>query len=102
MAKQALLDVLEQTIGKYVRNLDANSLNLAVWSGKIELHGLELDVDAVNAELDRQAALTPNLAIPFRVTSLRKPHAICAIFQPVLNQTIGRWMYGRTDGFLRP
>jgi vacuolar protein sorting-associated protein 13A/C len=69
MAKQALLDVLEQTIGKYVRNLDANSLNLAVWSGKIELHGLELDVDAVNAELDRQAALTPNLAIPFRFTS---------------------------------
>ncbi|GAX23749.1 hypothetical protein FisN_12Hh327 [Fistulifera solaris] len=69
MAKQALLDVLEQTIGKYVRNLDANSLNLAVWSGKIELHGLELDIDAVNAELDRQAALTPNLAIPFRFTS---------------------------------
>jgi vacuolar protein sorting-associated protein 13A/C len=69
MAKQALLDVLEQTIGKYVSNLDANSLNLAVWSGKIELHGLELDVDAVNAELDRQAALTPNLAIPFRFTS---------------------------------
>lgn len=69
MAKQALLDVLEQTIGKYVRNLDANSLNLAVWSGKIELHGLELDIDAVNAELDRQAALAPNLAIPIRFCS---------------------------------
>ena len=67
MAKKALLDVLEHTIGKYVRNLDAESLNVAVWSGKIELSSLELDVAAVNAELDRQAAEAPNLAIPFRV-----------------------------------
>lgn len=67
MAKQALLDVLEQTIGKYVKNLDAESLNVAVWSGKIELHSLELNVEAVNAQLDRQAALTPNLDIPFRI-----------------------------------
>ena len=67
MAKKALLDVLEQTIGKYVRNLDAESLNVAVWSGKIELHSLEVDIDAVNGELDRQASMAPNLAIPFRV-----------------------------------
>jgi hypothetical protein len=69
MAKKALLDVLEQTIGKYVKNLDAESLNVAVWSGKIELHSLELDVDAVNSELDRQAAEAPNLALPFKVVS---------------------------------
>jgi len=69
MAKKALLDVLEQTIGKYVRNLDAESLNVAVWSGKIELHALELDCDSVNAELARQAAEAPNLAVPFRVVS---------------------------------
>ena len=67
MAKKALLDVLEQTIGKYVRNLDAESLNVAVWSGKIALNSLELDVEAVNLELDRQAAETPNLALPFKV-----------------------------------
>lgn len=67
MAKKALLDVLEQTIGKYVRNLDAESLNVAVWSGKIALTNLELDVDAVNAELDRQAAEAPNLAVPLEV-----------------------------------
>ena len=67
MAKQALLDVLEQSIGKYVKNLDAESLNVAVWSGKIELHSLELDVEAVNAELDRQAAEAPNLALPIKV-----------------------------------
>ena len=69
MAKKALLDVLEQTIGKYVKNLDAESLNVAVWSGKIELNNLELDVAAVNAELDRQAAETPNLALPLQVLS---------------------------------
>jgi vacuolar protein sorting-associated protein 13A/C len=69
MAKKALLDVLEQTIGKYVKNLDAESLNVAVWSGKIELHDLLLDCDSVNAELSRQAAEAPNLAVPFRVTA---------------------------------
>jgi len=69
MAKKALLDVLEQTIGKYVKNLDAESLNVAVWSGKIELNNLELDVAAVNAELDRQATETPNLALPLQVLS---------------------------------
>jgi Vacuolar sorting-associated protein 13, N-terminal/N-terminal region of Chorein or VPS13/Repeating coiled region of VPS13 len=61
MAKKALLDVLEQTIGKYVRNLDAESLNVAVWSGQMELSALELDADAVNAALA--------LALPFRVVS---------------------------------
>ena len=69
MAKKALLDALEQTIGKYVKNLDAESLNVAVWSGKIELNSLELDVDACNAELDRHAADAPNLALPLRVVS---------------------------------
>jgi vacuolar protein sorting-associated protein 13A/C len=69
MAKQALLDVLEQTIGRYVVDLDAQSLNVAVWSGHIELKALELNVVAVNSFLDRQAAEAPNLAIPFRVVS---------------------------------
>lgn len=69
MAKKALLDVLEQTIGKYVKNLDAESLNVAVWSGKIELHSLELDVDSVNTQLDERAADAPNLAVPFKILS---------------------------------
>ncbi|KAG7361574.1 vacuolar sorting-associated protein 13, N-terminal domain containing protein [Nitzschia inconspicua] len=71
MAKKALLDVLEQTIGKYVKNLDAESLNVAVWSGKIELQSLELDVESVNAQLQQRAANAPNLALPFRVLSGR-------------------------------
>lgn len=67
MAKKAILDVLENTIGKYVLNLDSESLNVGVWSGKIELHSLQLDVKSINAELAKKAAEAPNLALPFRV-----------------------------------
>ena len=67
MAKKAILEVLESTIGRYVLNLDAESLNVAVWSGKIELQSLQLDIDAVNNELSRRAHEAPNLASPFRV-----------------------------------
>ena len=71
MAKKAILDVLESTIGKYVKNLDSESLNVALWNGQIELNSLELNIGAVNAELDRQAAEAPNLALPFRVSGGR-------------------------------
>jgi hypothetical protein len=67
MAKAAILNVLEDTIGRYVVGLDAKSLNVAVWAGKIELQSLQLDVEAVNLELARQAAEAPKFAIPFRV-----------------------------------
>ena len=64
MAKAVLLDVLEKTIGKYVLNLDTNSLNVALWSGKIELHSLQLNTAAVNQEL---AQVQP--PVPFHVQS---------------------------------
>ena len=67
MAKQAILDVLEKTIGKYVKNLDAESLNVAIWKGQIDLSSLELNTDAINVELARRAIESPNLAVPFRV-----------------------------------
>src|SRR6056300_236220 len=67
MAKKAILEVLESTIGKYVHNLDSESLNVAIWSGKIELHSLQLDTHAVNSELLRRAIDAPNLACPFKV-----------------------------------
>jgi len=67
MAKKALLGVLENTIGKYVQDLDAEKLNLGLWSGQVELHDLQLDVVKCNAELDRQAAEAPNLAVPLKV-----------------------------------
>ena len=67
MAKKAILDVLESTIGKYVHNLDAQSLNVAVWSGKVQLSKLELNTEAVNQKLARQAIDSPALAIPLRV-----------------------------------
>jgi len=71
MAKQALLDALRQTIGKYVKNLDAESLNIAFWDGKIELNSLELDVESINSMLDKRAEIAPNLAMPFQVVSGR-------------------------------
>jgi hypothetical protein len=71
MAKAALLDVLEKTIGKYVKNLDPESLSVAVWSGKIELNSLELDVESINSMLDKKAEEAPNLAMPFKVLSGR-------------------------------
>jgi vacuolar protein sorting-associated protein 13A/C len=46
-------------------------LNFAIWGGKVELKSLELNVNAVNAELDRQASQAPNLALPFRVVEGR-------------------------------
>lgn len=51
--------------------MDEEKLNVAVWSGKIELSNLSLDVDAVNNELARQAREAPNLAIPLRVVEGR-------------------------------
>ena len=67
MAKNAILDVLSSTIGRYVKNLDADALNVAVWSGKIELSNLSVNREAVNAELTRRAHEAPNLHVPFRV-----------------------------------
>lgn len=67
MAKAAILNVLEETIGRYVQGLDSKSLNVAVWAGKIELQGLKVDTRAVNRELARQAIDAPNLAVPFRI-----------------------------------
>ena len=52
MAKQALLSVLKNTIGKYVSNLDAESLNVGIWKGQIELHDLTLDLQACQNALD--------------------------------------------------
>ena len=69
MAKAVLLDVLQQTIGKYVKNLDPQSLSVAVWSGKIELNSLELDIESINSMLDKKAEEAPNLAMPFKVLS---------------------------------
>jgi len=69
MAKNVILDVLENTIGRYVLNLDAGSLNVALWSGKVELRNLKLNVDVVNSELHQQAIDAPNLAPPFRLIS---------------------------------
>mmetsp|Transcript_2476 Transcript_2476/g.5220 ORF Transcript_2476/g.5220 Transcript_2476/m.5220 type:complete len:2925 (-) Transcript_2476:1534-10308(-) len=107
MAKKAILEVLESTIGRYVLNLDAESLNVAVWSGKIELQSLQLDVAAVNAELSRRAHEAPNLASPFKVTEgrfetvqLDVPWARLSS-RPVVFRARGLWVYMEPHDFLK-
>ncbi|KAL9187273.1 hypothetical protein ACHAXT_001376 [Thalassiosira profunda] len=107
MAKKAILEVLESTIGRYVLNLDAESLNVAVWSGKIELQSLRLDVAAVNAELARRAHEAPNLASPFRVregrfekVQLDVPWARLSS-RPVVFRASGLWVYMEPHDFLK-
>ncbi|KAK1743056.1 vacuolar protein sorting-associated protein 13 [Skeletonema marinoi] len=106
MAKKAILEVLESTIGKYVHNLDSESLNVAVWSGKIELQSLQLDVHAVNSELSRRAILAPNLACPFKViegrfdkVQLDVPWARLTS-RPVVFRASGLWVYVEPHDFL--
>lgn len=106
MAKKAILEVLESTIGKYVHNLDSESLNVAVWSGKIELQSLQLDIHAVNSELSRRAQLAPNLACPFKViegrfdkVQLDVPWARLTS-RPVVFRASGLWVYVEPHDFL--
>ena len=108
MAKAAILEVLESTIGRYVLNLDAESLNVAVWSGKIELQKLQLDIHAINSELSRKAHEAPNLACPFRVTSgstfdkvsLDVPWARLSS-RPVVFRAKGLYVYMEPHDFLK-
>ncbi|KAL7555198.1 hypothetical protein ACHAWF_018915 [Thalassiosira exigua] len=107
MAKKAILEVLESTIGRYVLNLDAESLNVAVWSGKIELQSLRLDVAAVNSELSRRAHEAPNLACPFRVREgrfesvrLDVPWARLSS-RPVVFRARGLWVHTEPHDFLK-
>lgn len=107
MAKKAILEVLESTIGKYVLNLDAESLNVGVWAGKVELSSLLLDVSAVNSELSRRAHEAPNLACPFRVregrfdrVQLDVPWARLSS-RPVVFRARGLWVFMEPHDFLK-
>mmetsp|Transcript_4276 Transcript_4276/g.8218 ORF Transcript_4276/g.8218 Transcript_4276/m.8218 type:complete len:3387 (-) Transcript_4276:172-10332(-) len=107
MAKKAILEVLESTIGKYVLNLDAESLNVGVWAGKVELQSLQLDVNAVNAELSRRAHEAPNLASPFRVCEGRFEKVQMDVpwarlsSRPVVFRARGLWVYMEPHDFLK-
>ena len=79
---------------------------MAVWSGKIELQSLQLDVHAVNSELSRRAILAPNLACPFKViegrfykVQLDVPWARLTS-RPVVFRASGLWVYVEPHYFL--
>lgn len=72
---------------------------MAIWSGKIELQSLQLDVHAVNSELSRRAQLAPNLACPFKViegrfdkVQLDVPWARLSS-RPVVFRASGLWVF---------
>lgn len=48
MAKELLLSVLVDTLGKYVDGLSVENLKIGVWSGKIELKNLKLKHTALD------------------------------------------------------
>ena len=48
MIKKQLATVLEKAVGKYVEGLNADALNLSIWSGKIELTNLSLKPEALD------------------------------------------------------
>lgn len=57
MAKQAVFEVLNSVLGKYVSNLDVESLSLSIWSGYIELtKGLSINTSEVNRHKLMQAS----------------------------------------------
>ena len=56
--KRVLVSVLRKVLGDYVLGLDAEHLDVSVWSGKVELRDLALDTSALDA-----------LGLPLRVLS---------------------------------
>ena len=79
---------------------------MGVWSGKIELQSLQLDIHAVNSELSRRAQLAPNLACPFKViegkfdkVQLDVPWARLTS-RPVVFRASGLWVYVEPHDFL--
>ena len=51
MAKSAVLDILDSSLGKYIQDLDTETLNLSLWKGQIDFpRSLKLNVDAINQD----------------------------------------------------
>lgn len=49
MARQAVLDILEESLGKYIQDLDVNQLSVSLWKGQIDFpRSLKLDAQAIN------------------------------------------------------
>ena len=55
MAKKILLDVLEQTIGPYVKDPETlkTALNVKLFNGQITLRNLEINAEAINKKIGR-------------------------------------------------
>jgi len=49
MLEQAVAEVLQKTLGAYLKGVDAENLNLSVWSGDVRLRKVELRTEALGA-----------------------------------------------------
>jgi vacuolar protein sorting-associated protein 13A/C len=66
MAKEFLLSVLVDTLGKYVDGLSVENLKVGVWSGKIELKNLKLKqtaLDNLNLPINIKHGRLTNLVV---------------------------------------
>lgn len=66
MAKQLLLNILGDVLGNYVDGLSVENLKLGVWSGKIELHNLQLKrtaLDGLNLPISVSHGSLKNLIV---------------------------------------
>lgn len=48
MLKSTIAAVLERSLGKYVHGLNAEALNLSIWSGKVQISSLRLKKEAID------------------------------------------------------
>ena len=46
MFEGLIADVLTKTIGKYIQDLDTNSINVSIWNGNVKLNKLQLKKNA--------------------------------------------------------
>ena len=51
MARQAVLEILNSSIGRYLSDVDIEKLNMSLWKGQIDFpRSLKLNVDAINQD----------------------------------------------------
>lgn len=59
MFEGLVADALTRVLGEYVRGLDKDKINVGVWSGKLELKGLELHPEALSLLLETLGVNAP-------------------------------------------
>ncbi|GLA78548.1 vacuolar protein sorting-associated protein 13, partial [Aspergillus tubingensis] len=48
MLEGLVANLLNRTLGMYIKNFDGRQLNIGIWSGDVKLHNLELRREALD------------------------------------------------------